>query len=175
MSRMAVATVAAVTAMAPIHVCSKTSVGAGQFSPAAKAGDPPTPEAIDRITMDELAADQMSVRELMRLDTDLALSDARNRLRELARGRQGAEQPGGMAQSGSLKLVSIYGVGKNLLAEVAAGSRNYVYMRGQPGPIGQPADASLYQLRGINGSCVQLERGQESHTLCLRPSLWTAK
>ena len=80
-----------------------------------------------------------------------------------------------MMHSGSLNLVAIYGVGKKLLAEVTVGTQQYVYMRGQALPVGVKANSSAYLLRGISGSCVQLERKDEAHTLCLHPSLWTAK
>lgn len=123
--------------------------------------------------IDDLAAEQMSVRELMRLDTELALSHAKNTLRK--DGGAGADSRGQYARSGALKLVAIYGVGKKLLAEVTDGTQSYIYMRGQALPVGGKAGASTYMLNGMSGSCVQLERKGEAHTLCLHPALWTAK
>lgn len=123
--------------------------------------------------VDDLAAEQMSVRELMRLDTELALSHAKNTLRK--DGGAGADSRGQYARSGALKLVAIYGVGKKLLAEVTDGTQSYIYMRGQALPVGGKAGASTYMLSGMSGSCVQLERKSEAHTLCLHPALWTAK
>lgn len=112
----------------------------------------------------------MAVRELMRLDTELALSASRSRLTDADKRSETAlalsDQPGGQ-----LKLVAIYGVGKRLLAEVLVGSQPYVYMRGQPLPIGAKPGSRVYKLGGISGSCVQLERQDEAHTLCLHPSL----
>ncbi len=112
----------------------------------------------------------MAVRELMRLDTELALSASRSRLADAGKRSESAlalsDQP-----SGQLKLVAIYGVGKRLLAEVLVGSQPYVYLRGQPLPIGAKPDSRVYKLGGISGSCVQLERQHEAHTLCLHPSL----
>ncbi|MDS1141891.1 hypothetical protein RE432_15725 [Pusillimonas sp. SM2304] len=117
----------------------------------------------------------MSVRELMRLDTDLALAQARNRLRQ-QRGRPDQPEAGAMpARHGNLKLVALYGVGKKLLAEVAIGGQAHVYMRGQPLAVGAKAGPSTYLLRGMSGSCVHLERGGEAHTLCLNPVLGTAE
>ncbi|NYT66518.1 hypothetical protein H0A58_11145 [Alcaligenaceae bacterium] len=112
----------------------------------------------------------MAVRELMRLDTELALNATRSRLKEADKRSETAlalsDQPGGQ-----LKLVAIYGVGKRLLAEVLVGNQPYVYLRGQPLPIGAKPGSRVYKLGGISGSCVQLERQDEAHTLCLHPSL----
>ncbi|HUH58462.1 MAG TPA: hypothetical protein VL001_00150 [Candidimonas sp.] len=126
---------------------------------------------------DDLATEQMSVRELMRLDTARALDDARTAPRKDNALATAANQSGRYAQSGSLKLVAIYGVGKKLLAEVVVGQQNQMYMRGRALPIGvKEGDASAsYMLRGISDSCVQLERQLESHILCLHPALGTTK
>jgi len=117
-----------------------------------------------------LAAEQISVRELMHLETVEALELARGRARNH---RYPDSTPAG-AGSGreGLKLLAIYGVGKKLLAEVRVGSRPLVYLRGQPLPLGAKADAQVYRLHGITGSCVHLERRGEAHTLCLHPSQW---
>jgi len=110
------------------------------------------------------------VRELMRLDTALAIEQAKARLRQHKSGQAIADNSP-MAQSGSLKLVAIYGVGKKLLAEVVIGQRKHVYMRGRSWAVGVKGGASDYRLLGISGSCVQLERDGEGHTLCLHPGL----
>jgi len=124
---------------------------------------------------DDLASQQMSVRELMRLDTALALEQTRNRLRQ-QRGKPDQFDAGAaLATRETLKLVAIYGVGKKLLAEVMIGGQSHVYMRGQPLAVGAKAGPSTYLLRGISGSCVHLERGGEGHTLCLNPALGSAK
>jgi hypothetical protein len=118
---------------------------------------------------------QMSVRELMRLDADLALKHQRSRLRKENPGGEIAEAAAGQANNGSLRLVAIYGVGRNLLAEVMIGVRPHVFLRGKALAVGAKAGPSEYLLRGISGSCVHLERQQESHTLCLQPGLWAAR
>lgn len=123
---------------------------------------------------DDLAADQMSVRELMRLDAQQALVQTRARLAGQSHPRAAQDiaikvGPGSAAP----KLVAIYGVGKKLLAEVLVGSQPHVYMRGQALPVGAKPGAAVPVLRGITGSCVQLERQDETHTLCLHPSLWS--
>ncbi len=115
--------------------------------------------------------EQMSVRELMRLDTALALSQSKSKLKE--RGKPAALQESHplVTQDEALKLIAIYGVGKKLLAEVSVGSHPYVYMHGRALPVGLKNSTAAYRLRAITGSCVQLERNDESHTLCLHPSL----
>ncbi len=129
------------------------------------------PEAV-WASVDGLAAEQMSVRELMRIETDLALSQARRTLRKEDKRTEDKEGDSRISRSGPLKLVGIYGVGKKLLAEVEIGAQPHVYMRGHAFPVGMKASSSSYKLRGISGSCVQLERKDEAHTLCLSPVTW---
>jgi hypothetical protein len=124
---------------------------------------------------DDPALDQMSVRELMRLDTALALQQSRTKLQKGDSSSQAARRGGAIAHSGALELVAIYGVGKKLLAEVVIGTQPHVYMRGKALPVGASASASAYLLRGISGSCVHLERQDEAHTLCLPMSVGTAR
>lgn len=121
---------------------------------------------------DDLARDQISVRELMRLDTALALSQTKDKLHSRHKATPAADSQGMPAQSGSLRLVAIYGVGNKLLAEVHIGSKPHVYVRGKALPVGVSASPAAFQLRGITGSCIQLERRDEAHTLCLHPALW---
>lgn len=66
------------------------------------------------------------------------------------------------------KLVALYGVGNALMAEVQVGNQAYLYIRGQAYPAGHLGDKRVYQLKGMNGACVQLEKGQDKHSLCLR-------
>ena len=120
---------------------------------------------------DELAFEQMSVRELMRLDTALALSQSKNKLD--GRGKSSAlkESHSVLAQAAGPRLIAIYGVGKKLMAEVLVGSHPFVYMHGRALPVGLKSSTTAFRLREITGSCIQLERNEESHTLCLNPSL----
>lgn len=127
------------------------------------------------VPVDDLAAEQMSVRELMRMETELALSRARKALHKEDKTGPDIQSGNRYGHSGALKLVAIYGVGKKLLAEVMIGAQPHVYMRGQALPVGTKSNPSAYMLRGISGSCVQLERKDEAHTLCLPPSFWTVK
>lgn len=116
--------------------------------------------------------EQLSVRELMRLDTALALSQSKSKLE----GRKPValqESHRLLAPDEGLKLVAIYGVGKKLLAEVSVGTHPYVYMYGRALPVGLKSSAAAYRLRAMTSSCVELERNDESHRLCLHPSLAT--
>ena len=115
---------------------------------------------------DELAADQISVRELIRLETALALSQAQKKLREASLpGDAGQRAPG---QSSTPRLVAIYGVGKKLAAEVRIGAETHLYMNGHPVPVGRRgADKSVYMLRAMDSACVRLERESRETRLCL--------
>ncbi|MDN5844128.1 MAG: hypothetical protein L0H54_11875 [Alcaligenaceae bacterium] len=106
-----------------------------------------------------------SVRELMRLDMERALEQRRQ-----SSGRAiTATEPVGAWQAP--RLVAMYGVGRKLMAEVLVGSHPYLYIRGQAHPVGHGKDPDVYQLRGMTGSCVQLQRAQVSHSLCLHALL----
>lgn len=114
--------------------------------------------------------DVMSVRELMRLETGLALRQARQQAR-VAEGRGGEAIP--VASSGAdLELLAIYGVGSKLLAQVRHGGRTLVYLRGNVLPVGakDAPGAPVFRLLGLSGSCIELGREEVSHTLCLSPS-----
>ncbi|MFT0532476.1 hypothetical protein ACMHYJ_06515 [Castellaniella hirudinis] len=117
---------------------------------------------------DESAAEHwesQSIRQLMQQDLQHALDAA----------AQPARGPGDAARAGAParpilapRLVALYGVGAMLMAEVQVGQQAYLYVRGQAFPAGHAGDPGVYQLRGINGACVQLERGEDRHSLCLR-------
>lgn len=113
----------------------------------------------------------MAVRELMRLDTELALAALRQQLQEQERRHAKSARPG-PDRSGPLTLTAIYGVGNRLLAEVIIDSTPQVFMRGRPRAIDNGVPDSGFRLRGISGSCVDLERHAQQHTLCLsRPGV----
>lgn len=112
-----------------------------------------------------------SVRELMQ-------QDLRDALRSPAGGPDRRTETGpalGIRPVLEPRLVALYGVGRTLMAEVQVGRRAYLYVRGQAWPAGHAGDRGVYQLRGMNGACVQLERGQDRHSLCLRMLLGEAR
>lgn len=116
---------------------------------------------------DHEAWEVQSVRELMQLDIERSLEQARER---------NNASVGMVDTSGGRlvpRLVAMYGVGRNLMAEVLVGPQAYLYMRGQAYPIGYVNDQAVYQLRGMNGSCIQLQKAQSSHSLCLHAMLGT--
>ena len=105
-----------------------------------------------------------SVRELMRLDIERALEQRRQ-----SGVRTGAGEPAAVWHAP--RLVAMYGVGRKLMAEVMVGSHPYVYVRGQAHPIGHARNPDVYQLRGMTGSCIQLQNAHASHSLCLHALL----
>lgn len=129
------------------------------------------PAAADTARSSTLTADQLTVRDLMQLDAELALEAARRR--RLAGASDGA--PGstprvdqtGAARAAALRLIGIYGVGKRLFAEVRAGENGLLFMKGQPNPIGYGNDPDGYRLRALEGRCIHLVRHAEETRLCL--------
>lgn len=112
-----------------------------------------------------------SVRELMRQD----LRDALRSASDGPAGRPDAGREMGVRPVLEPRLVAMYGVGRTLMAEVQVGRRAYLYVRGQAWPAGHAGDRGVYRLRGMNGACVQLERGEDRHSLCLRMLLGEAR
>lgn len=117
----------------------------------------------------DLAADQVSVRELMRLETQQALQ----RLRDSTAG--GSRQGRGLVVSGTAdiatvtastaRLVAIYGVGKKLMAEVRVDGRTLLFMRGRPKAIG-PGGNHAMRLLSIGDSCVEVSLSGRQKSLC---------
>jgi hypothetical protein len=113
--------------------------------------------------------DAMKVHELLFLDTEQALLLAREKQRAIQK-REPALAGAVTASSGiEPELVAIYGVGKKLLAEVRSQGRSLVYINGKPQPVGtqQGTQTQAYELKGISGRCVRLERDGKGLTLCL--------
>lgn len=111
--------------------------------------------------------DGMSVRELMRLETRLALRQARQRAQ--AAEAHGAPTSATASSDLDLELQAIYGVGGKLLAQVRHNGRTLVYLRGSPLPVGvkDTVGNPVFRLVGLSGTCVELAREAVSHTLCL--------
>src|SRR5690606_5787227 len=112
-----------------------------------------------------------SVREWMQEDLRVALQPRP----DVAAGASLANAGLGVRPVLEPRLVALYGVGAALMAEVQVGRQAYLYVRGQAWPAGHVGDRGVYQLRGMNGACVQLERGQDRHSLCLRMLLGEAR
>ena len=124
--------------------------------------------------LERLDEDQMSVRELMRLDTQHALQQARER-------RTGRERIGkapasvNTARNDEPHLAAIYGVGKHLFAEVVVDNVTYRYRQGQPLPTGAEPGDDVPMLQKISVSCVDLKDAQRSHHLCIKPAYWMGR
>lgn len=123
--------------------------------------------------IDGLDLEQMSVRELMRLDAEQAL--------RIARGRTaGASHPGRperivRSMKAEPRLSAIYGVGQRLIAEVVVDDVTYLYRNGQALPVGVAPSEEVLLLQKISASCIDLKNAQSAHHLCLRPAQWVGK
>lgn len=118
------------------------------------------------------AGESLTVRELMRLDTELALEAARRRRAQVS--AAGLPATGGApradaahAGSDTLRLVGIYGVGQRLFAEVRDGGHRLLFLRGHVSPVGRNAEVEGLRLKAMAGSCVHLQRHEEETVLCL--------
>lgn len=124
---------------------------------------------------DGLIDDQVSVRELMRLDTEQALTLARARSSASNHLASQNTQRVSRSMSGDPRLAAIYGVGRQLMAEVLLDHVVYVYRRGQALPVGIAPGDDVYVLKSISTSCIELKKQDDLHHLCLRPKQWVGK
>lgn len=137
--------------------------------PPAGAGPAAEPSVADPAPEDPQSRwETQSVRELMQQDLRDALRAASGAAAGRPDGGAGPDPGAGVRPVLEPRLVALYGVGQALMAEVQVGRRAYLYVRGQAWPAGHVGDRGVYQLRGMNGACVQLERGEDRHSLCLR-------
>lgn len=117
--------------------------------------------------LDELLADQVSVRELMRLETAQVLHRVRNMPgygpNRDSRARAG--HPAAQMGTGAMRLVAIYGVGRKLMAEVQIDGQSLLFMRGRLQAIG-PGKAHEMRLLSMNSRCVELALGERRESLC---------
>jgi len=122
--------------------------------------------------VDELAADQIAVHELMRLETHQLLRQLRT-----AAGHRGTERPrmqahtenGAVADVSATRLVAIYGVGSKLMAEVRVDDHTLLFTRGRPEPIG-PGKAHAMRLLSISDRCVTVAWKDRQESLCASAS-----
>lgn len=122
-----------------------------------------------------LLNDQLSVRELMRLEMAEALEAARQkrliqRQKSKSSGwvgpKTGSNQDSEDAL-GSPKLLAIYGVGKQLWAEVKVGTKTLLFKHDQAVPIGFKPGNTPYRLQSISTRCVSLSVEGEQKEYCL--------
>lgn len=124
--------------------------------------------------IDGLDLDQMSVRELMRIDAENALRQTRSQASEQGRIPVRPERAV-RKMSGEPRLTAIYGVGRQLLAEVVVDQVIYLYRYGQALPVGVAPGEDVLLLQKISTSCVDLKNSEREHHLCLRPAQWVGK
>lgn len=135
--------------------------------PAGAAGPPPAWAAPDGSPRHApVQQSDMAVWELMRLDTRLALVELRKRVRAQERAGEAAGSVA-LNQSGDVRLVAIYGVGKRLLAHLVIGTHPVVFVHGKATPVQNGSPDQGYRLQGISGACVRLVRREQGYTACL--------
>ncbi len=117
----------------------------------------------------QLAHDGQTVHELMRLEMDQALRQAR---RASTAGMHNSDVPTDvharpMTAKNSPRLEAIYGVGDRLRAEVRSNGQVFHYRRGQSWPIGIVNKKHAFVLDTMSAGCLTLSRDNKQHTLCL--------
>lgn len=130
------------------------------------------PGARADVPIENFEWEQETVRELLRRDIQQAIRSTAPQASKVNATGSSVRPIESVARP---RLVALYGVGRQLMAEVQIGVRTLIYVRGHPFPIGHGADASAYRLRSMKGRCVQLERAHEQETLCLPALLGEAR
>jgi hypothetical protein len=121
----------------------------------------------------ELAHEQLTVRELMHLDMDQALQQARNARRGKSYSTDLGNDPVRVSSpSGPPTLMALYGLGKTKFAQVQFGTASLLFMQGRSAPIGMKAALAPYRLKDIQGECITLENQAGESTLCLSLPAW---
>lgn len=116
--------------------------------------------------VDELASDQISVRELMRLETAQALKRLRPEGASHA-GTSRIKHAGSSPDQGfsAARLVAIYGVGTRLMAELDVDGQILLFMRGRPEAVG-PGRKHAMRLVDMTSRCVEVSMGGQRESLC---------
>lgn len=126
-----------------------------------------------------------TVNDMIRIDAERALITEQKMLAE-AQARLGGppiigsmpaepskeevEAPKPMVIPVQMEVLGIFGLGDNLLVDVAIDNNRVRFKRGQSGPIGAGADFP-YQLVSIKVPCVKLiDAGKIEHNVCLSKS-----
>jgi len=99
----------------------------------------------------------------MKLESDLALEEARDRRN---RARNGLE-PALQGSVDAPRLTGVYGVGSRLFAEVRSSGRTYLFRNGVARPLGQGVSDSPFRLKQVVGKCVRLVHEGNDLELCL--------
>jgi hypothetical protein len=108
---------------------------------------------------------QLTVDELLRLDSQAALLAARKNIFGVT--QPVLSGPGKDAHpTESNQVIAIYGIGKILTAEVLLDSEPHVFKNSRPRPVWGPS--LLYRLERIVPPCVHLKKTGKPQVICLR-------
>lgn len=120
--------------------------------------------AFDPLEADELAADQLSVRELMRWETSQALKRLRAD-REALSVRSQLRASSATPDLSTASLVAIYGVGRKLMAEIRIDGASLLFMRGRSNAVG-PGKSHQTRLLRLTERCAEIAVGERQRVLC---------
>lgn len=112
------------------------------------------------------AAEQFSVRELMRMETHQALREARQRARP-ADDEQSLARHDSAVDTVRPVLAAIYGVGPRLTAEIRWGERLYRFRHGQAHEMVAGSRRQSYVLQAFRPPCIALDHEGQALQLCL--------
>jgi len=113
----------------------------------------------------EHAAQQATIDELLRLDSQAALVAAKKNIFGVTQQAQADVGASSQPSEGN-QVLAIYGVGKILTAEVLLDSEPHVFKNSRPRPVWGPT--LLYRLERIVPPCVHFKKTGQPHVICLR-------
>lgn len=123
---------------------------------------PPESDGTEHLWLDE----QHSVRELMQLEMRQALLHERRRWQTST--PAGGFEPDSNPAVLKPELTAIYGVGRQLTAEVRWGTEVFYFRQGQSHQPERSRPAGTYVLQAFSLPCVALMHDGQSQRLCLR-------
>ncbi len=113
----------------------------------------------------ETAAQQATIDELLRLDSQAALVAAKKNIFGVTQQTPADLGPNSEPSEGN-QVLAIYGVGKILTAEVLLDSEPHVFKNSRARPVWGPS--LLYRLERIVPPCVHFKKTGKPHIICLR-------
>ena len=113
----------------------------------------------------ESAAQQSTIDELLRLDSQAALLAARKNIFGMTQHPQ-AGSGTDVGRPESNQVLAIYGVGKLLTAEVLLDSEPHIFRQARARPVW--GSSLLYRLERILPPCVYLKKSGQAQVICLR-------
>lgn len=113
----------------------------------------------------EQAAQQSTIDELLRLDSQAALLAARKNIFGITQHSQAGSGTDAVRPD-SNQVLAIYGIGKLLTAEVLLDSEPHVFKHSRARPIW--GSSLQYRLERISPPCVYLNKSGQAQVICLR-------